>query len=336
MVISQKTPVKKWTWADLQSSYRFWGLVFYFVAFGFSQYFFSTAGLLFIKANSDLSMTDIGTVHATQQAGLFFGAILAWVASRIKNYYMLYLFSGLVLLGFSLFSSNPGNVEVLVIAEFLIGLGIGAMLLIIPAFIAGAIGSVEAFVLAFGMLVTLKFGFNIVMMPISTYLYTASLLEDPVGFFTLVSTPIIVGTLLLLPVKSCLFYESPPLRETPPQPAKYRSPVITFFLFVVPFYYIFWFVKIHAEIRTFTQSPTLLTPKCAGWSMFLLPFFVAPIIVSRLSDNQCTIIESNGQVPRYKTWLVVLFAFLLLPLSAALIQAQMNEISGNLGQKAAQ
>ncbi|PVZ82989.1 hypothetical protein C9426_27930 [Serratia sp. S1B] len=331
-----KKPVKKWTWADLQSSYRFWGLVFYFVAFGFSQYFFNTAGLLFIKTNSDLSMAYISIVNAGQQVGLFFGAILAWIASRLKNYYMLYVFSGLVLLGFSLFSFNSGSFEVLVIAEFLIGLGMGAMLLIIPAFIAGAIGSVEAFVLAFGMLVTLKFGFNMVMMPISAYLYTASLLESPVGFFALISTPIILGTLLLLPVKSCLFYESPPLRETAPQPAKHRSPVIIFFLFLVPFYYIFWFVKIHAEIRTFTPSPTLLTPKCAGWLMFLIPPFVAPIIVSRLSDNQRAIIESHGQVPRYKTWWVVLCAFLLLPLSAALIQAQMNEISGNLGQKAGQ
>lgn len=328
-VIHQK-PLKRWTWADLQSSYRFWGLVFYFTTVVASQYLFNAYSALYIRQAADLPISMIGIAVGLQQVGMLFGALLAWMASRMKSYFLLYLFSGLYFLGLFLFCFHTNNPFLIMTGEVLIGMGLGAIMLIVPAFIAGAVGSVEAFVLSFGLMVILKTVFGSAMMAVSGWLLDMErLFSSPGYFFNLLSVPVIIGTLLLLPLKPCLFNGEPPVRQARPQPVKYRDPAVTFLLFLVPFYNIYWLVKIHGEIRNYSQSATLLTPRGAGWSAFVTAL-VTPVIFSTLNDNLRAIIESHGQTARYKTWLIILFAFLLPPVSAALIQSQMNEINGNL------
>ncbi|MBC3220145.1 hypothetical protein [Serratia fonticola] len=330
MDVIQQKPVKRWTWADLQSSYRFWGLVVYFTAIVTSQYLFNAYSALYIRQTADLPISMIGVAVGLQQVGMLFGALLAWMASRMKSYYLLYLFGGLYLFGLFLFCFHTSNHFLMITGEVLIGMGLGAIMLIVPAFIAGAVGSVEAFVLSFGLMVTLKMVFGSSMMAIAGWLFDMErLFSSPEYFFTLLLVPVIIGTLFLLPIKACLFNCEPPVRQAIPQPVKYRDPAVTFLLFLVPFYNIYWLVKIHGEIRNYTQSAALLTPRGAGWSAFITAF-VTPVIFSTLNDNLRAIIESHGQTARYKTWLIILFAFLLPPASAALIQSQMNEINGNL------
>ena len=320
----------RWTWADLQSSYRFWGLVFYFVFFASSQSILNINSALYLKQYTDLSYSLIGIAFSAQQAGFILGFILAWMASRMKTYYLLYLFSAFYLLGISLLCFYSDNVFCLVAGEVMIGLAVGAILLTIPAFIGGAVGSTEAFVLAFGLMVTLKWLNNISTAPLSGWLWDRDLLlGNPSYFFAVLATPMIIGTLLLLPIKAQLFNVAPKVRQVAPIAPIYRNPAITFLLYFVPFYNIYWFAQIHAEIRNYSQSATLLTPRGAGWSAFATSI-VTPAIFSTLNDNLRTIIESHGQTARYKTWLIILFAFLLPPVSAALIQSQMNEINGNL------
>lgn len=330
MDTTQQKLVIKWTWADLQSSYRFWGLVFYFVFFASSQSILNINSALYLKQYTDLSYSLIGIAFSAQQAGFILGFILAWMASRMKTYYLLYLFSAFYLLGISLLCFYSDNVFCLVAGEVMIGLAVGAILLTIPAFIGGAVGSTEAFVLAFGLMVTLKWLNNISTAPLSGWLWDRDLLlGNPSYFFAVLATPMIIGTLLLLPIKAQLFNVAPPVRQVAPIAPIYRNPAITFLLYFVPFYNIYWFAQIHAEIRNYSQSATLLTPRGAGWSAFATSI-VTPAIFSTLNDNLRTIIESHGQTARYKTWLIILFAFLLPPVSAALIQSQMNEINGNL------
>jgi MFS family permease len=328
-VIHQK-PVKRWTWADLQSSYRFWGLVFYFTAVVASQSLFTSFSALYIRQTADFPISMIGVAVGLQQVGMLFGALLAWMASRMKSYYLLYLLSGLYLFGLFLFCFHTSSLVLMMTGEVLIGMGLGAIMLIVPAFIAGAVGSVEAFVLSFGLMVTLKMLLSSSLVAVFGWLLdTAQLFSSPVYFFTTLSVPAIFGTLLLLPLKAHLFNCEPSVRQAIPQPVKYRDPAVTFLLFLVPFYNIYWLVKIHGEIRNYTQSAALLTPRGAGWSAFVTAF-VTPVIFSTLNDTLRAIIESHGQTARYKTWLIILFAFLLPPVSAALIQSQMNEINGNL------
>ena len=330
METTQQKPATKWTWADLHSSYRFWGLVFYFVFIASSQYILNIYSALYMKQSSDLSYSIIGVAFGAQQAGFLFGVILAWMASRMKSYHSLYLFSAFYLLGLALFCFNTANPFALIAGEVLIGLGLGAIMLIIPAFIAGAVGSTEAYVLAFGLMATLKLLNNISIAPLAGWLFDMDLLlGNSSYFFAVLVTPAIIGTLLLLPIKAHLFNVAPPVRQAAPAAPKHRDPAITFLLYFVPFYNIYWLVKIHAEIRNYSQSATLLTPRGAGWSAFAVSI-VTPAIYSTLNDNLRAIIESHGQTARYKTWLIILFAFLLPPLSAALIQSQMNEINGNL------
>ncbi|HGM5491433.1 TPA: hypothetical protein ACKP1B_005742 [Serratia fonticola] len=320
----------KWTWADLQSSYRFWGLVLYFVFIASSQYILNIYSALYMKQSSGLSYSIIGIALSAQQIGFLFGIILAWMASRMKSYYLLYLFSAFYLLGMALFCASVENVFALITGEVLMGLGLGAIMLTIPAFIAGAVGSTEAYVLAFGLMATLKFLNNLSIAPLAGWLFDMELLLGNASyFFTVLATPAIIGTLLLLPMKAPLFNIAPPVRQVAPIAPKHRDPAMTFLLYFVPFYNIYWLVKMHAEIRNHTQSATLLTPRGAGWSAFAASI-VTPAIFSTLNDNLRAIIENHGQQARYKTWLIILFAFLFPPVSAALIQAQMNEINGNL------
>ena len=103
MDVIQQKPVKRWTWADLQSSYRFWGLVFYFTAVVASQYLFNAYSALYIRQAADLPISMIGIAVGLQQVGMLFGALLAWMASRMKSYFLLYLFSGLYFSGLFLF-----------------------------------------------------------------------------------------------------------------------------------------------------------------------------------------------------------------------------------------
>ncbi|WP_411751393.1 hypothetical protein [Serratia sp. (in: enterobacteria)] len=330
METTHQASATKWTWADLQSSYRFWGLIFYFVFFASSQYILNINSALYLKQYTDLSYSLIGIAFSAQQAGFVLGFILAWMASRMKTYYLLYLFSALYLLGISLLCFSAENTVCLIVGEVMIGLALGAILLTIPAFIGGAVGTTEVFVLAFGLMVTLKWLNNISTAPLSGWLWDRDmLLDNPSYFFAVLATPMIIGTLLLLPIKPRLFNIAPPVRLVAPITPKYREPAITFLLYFVPFYNIYWLVKVHAEIRNYTQSATLLTPRGAGWSAFAASI-VTPAIFSTLNDNLRAIIESHGQTARYKTWLIILFAFLLPPVSAALIQSQMNEINGNL------
>lgn len=332
METTHQPSATKWTWADLQSSYRFWGLLLYFVFFASSQSILNINSALYLKQYTDLSYSLIGIAFSAQQAGFVLGFILAWMASRMKTYYLLYLFSALYLLGISLLCFSAENTVYLIAGEVMIGLALGAILLTIPAFIGGAVGTTEAFVLAFGLMVTLKWLNNISTAPLSGWLWDRDmLLGNPSYFFAVLATPMIIGTLLLLPIKTQLFNIAPPVRQVVPIAPKHRDPAMTFLLYFVPFYNIYWLVKIHAEIRNYSQSAALLTPKGAGWSAFIVSM-VTPAIFSTLNDTLRAIIESYGQQARYKTWLIILFAFLLPPVSAALIQSQMNEISGNLKQ----
>ncbi|VTR23257.1 Uncharacterised protein [Serratia fonticola] len=74
--------------------------------------------------------------------------------------------------------------------------------------------------------------FGSAIMAISGWLFDMErLFSSPEYFFTLLSVPVIIGTLFLLPLKACLFNGEPPVRQAIPQPIKYRDPAVTFLLF---------------------------------------------------------------------------------------------------------
>lgn len=341
MLQNQQTAVK-WSWADLVSSYQFWGIFLFFILMILSSEIFHTfySGVWW---KNGVSNEELDVFRYAYIAGLSMSIIPAWIASRINKIYPLYLFCGLFLLalllfyldmnGFSTQRGSPNLSILSVVARFLIEFSSGAVLLLIPAMFASAVKSMEVFILSFGVLVTLKSlyatAFSTAMIYISkysgVYLYDFPVFKINI-FLAYLAAFIIIAMAFLLPVRKCLFNETPKQRLVTPAAAEYRPPMTVFFLFFIPFYFIFWFAKMHREIRSYTQSSTLLTPNGAGWAAAFMPF-ATPIMLSIISDNTKTILEDKGQASGCKTGVIILFAFLIPPLAAALVQSKMNQLA---------
>ncbi|WP_245880238.1 hypothetical protein [Superficieibacter electus] len=141
----------KWTRADLLSSYRFWGIIFFFslvslsctLNLSFSAYFWSTS--------LQMSTKNIGVTIIFNQFGFLVGMILTWFLCRIKNRYSLYVIALLLLsgTGLSWLVDDISNSYWLTAGQFLTATGHGASTLLIPILLAGATSSIEVFAIAF-------------------------------------------------------------------------------------------------------------------------------------------------------------------------------------------
>lgn len=80
----------KWTWADLVSSYRFWGVTAYQLFFMLCFIFFH----MYLRSGTnsgeiDASAYVVGNCFAAIQVGLIMGLPFAWIISRVKHSYAL-------------------------------------------------------------------------------------------------------------------------------------------------------------------------------------------------------------------------------------------------------
>lgn len=316
----------RWTWADLVSSYRFWALTLYFALMAGSSTLLTGLFPMLIRQWTQLPYSDLGLVLGAQPVGIFCGLLLAWAASRSRQPDSLYLFAGLFVAGTILVCLGGAAVPVLMLGYFLIGLAAGAITLLLPALIAQATGQVETFVLAFGIFMLLKTLAS--MLAPMTANFSSGHPLSALHFLLLVATPVLIGTLLLLPLKPRLFAEAPPAREVAPHLEKPQAPILTFLLTTfVPFYIFFWFVRIHRDVRSYSQSSSLLTPRGAGWMVFLVPFAI-PIILSVLCDCVRGLLNERKTSPGIPTGAVIVASLLFPPLGAALAQSQMNRLIG--------
>ncbi|GAA5103845.1 hypothetical protein GCM10023211_00670 [Orbus sasakiae] len=315
-IISNKS---EWTWADLISSYRFWGLIIFIFFLNLINVTFSYIAP-FLVSEYGYPYYHIGYLVSFRSVGLFLAIIPAWVASRTKSYYALYVFSAIAilsLLGISLFSDN---LFIMSICLFCIALSTGASTLFIAANIAKATNSIEFFVLAFGLLSTVTWMSNFIA-PVEM-----ALLVDSLGYkivFIINIFIVIAGVLFLLPIKKTLFTENPSLRHVESFGKTYHEPVVTFLLAtIIPFYLIFWFVRAYRDIRYYSQSAKLMTPFGAGWSALLVPFAM-PVMLIVLND---VINEKKGAI-RKTNWGLILISLFLLPIGVAVVQNKLNELS---------
>jgi hypothetical protein len=103
-------------------------------------------------------------------------------------------------------------------------------------------------------------------------------------------------------------------------------------LSIIPFwstYYIIYLsYRYHGEVNSINPTQNILSPRAAAWCIFLIPF-LPPIIMSSLNSSLTPKLLTLTNPKFYKTWVVVLWAFFLLPVSLALIQSNMNKLINN-------
>jgi len=316
-----------WTWADQISTYRFWGILLFLIFLLIPNTVINYYLPRFIEYYG-MSSNAISIAVAFKSFAIIGGIWLAWFMVRMKNHYLLFLFALLTIIGLLILILIPSTVS-LFICFFLIGLSFGAVTLAIPSIIAGGRGGSEMFVVSFGIILffesisQLSFGgFFPVLLQISN-------VEN--GYLLIGIIASIIGVLLLLPVKAELFNIPPPERNKNLIPT-HREPVIVALLCLVPLYNIYYILhlsyRFHGEVNQINPTQNILSPRAAVWSTLFLSI-LSPIIVSSLNTNLIIKLKENN-VPRfYKTWAIILWAFIFIPISYSLIQSNLNQLIQN-------
>ncbi|GKX58599.1 hypothetical protein [Leminorella grimontii] len=316
---------KSWTYADITSSYRFWGIMLCFLLMTFS-FLLSFNSIPLLMSASARPPRETGMLYSFNQIGMLLSIIPAWMASRIKNVYPFYAICLLALLGFVLTYFYLQTLPVVCLGWFFTGLSQGALLLLIPAYIAGAAGSVEAFVLAFGLCITLKLLIQIYV-PFFLNAFLGEWAGNISGLYIVISAVALVSILFLLPVKRELFNAVPRARLSSVQASTNDSPVAVFFLTaIVPFYVIYWVARAHREVWFHAPSSRLFTSWASGWLILFVPFSFS-VLCSTLNDTVREMLKKRCEDEGTKTRWIVLAALLLPPLGAAMMQSQINRLA---------
>lgn len=316
-----------WSWTDYISSYRFWGLTGYFVLFMLSNTMYQIMAPMVFNHTSNLPMQIISISFSIKSIGMVFGFILAWATIRTQKSYVLYLYSVLYLIGMVMNILSVANLSLIYSGAFISGLAVGAVTLMVPAFIAAGRGGSEAFIIAVGIITFFQTsGYVFAPMLYGLFAFYENLTGS--GFLLFLLIPVLIGALLLLPVKPTLFYSAPPIKKVTAEPIIERDPMTVFLLIFVPFYFLYWLYRTHKEIRTLEHSEysPILTPVAAVWSGLLIPI-ILPVILTSLNDRLNKIALHYNTDEQRRSWGIILWSLLFSPVAFALIQLRINHIS---------
>ncbi|WP_392558271.1 MFS transporter [Orbus mooreae] len=306
----------RWTWADLVSSYRFWGLIIFTICISPTVMLLSFV-LPNLKEDLYLSAKESGLIFIIRALGILFGIVPAWIASRAKSYYSLYVFALFIILAL-LMAYFTTNFFVLLVCSFLMGLFFSASGLLIAANIAKAVNSIECFVLVFG-LISISSATVMIIPPLLVYIISTFGYKDT---FLVCTGIIVIAVLFLLPTNKSLFNEAPRIRQVEGGIKLSHDPILTFLLFaIIPFYFIYWCIRTHQYIRNYSQSASLLTPFAAGWCSLLVPFAI-PVMLINLNDA----IDDACLLDKCSRWKLILLTIFLLPIAVAIVQDRLNQL----------
>ncbi len=309
-----------WTGADMFSTYRFWGLFAFYTLCLAPSSVVITPVMMFSYDRFGLSSLS----RIMLALGLFAvcGFWLAW-SSRLWNAKRtLYWFSLVELVGVAFFVIGyaQGSLAWFYAGAFFFAVGTGAILLGVPAIIAGGRGGVEGFLLAFGIMFTASTvaGTLYRLMPgLLNWLSVSQFYIIAIGL------PVVAGLVFLLPVNRALFSTEPPARG-PAFPPEYRDPVGVAILMFVPLYNIYhlphWLYRAHGEAAFLSPSRSLLSPRAAIAAAFvpLLAPLATTMLVSHLDERPST------QGAKSSAKAVFVWSLILLPVGMGLAQAAIN------------
>ena len=313
-----------WTWADQISSYKFWGIFLFYIFLLIPNMIINYSFSLF-RESLNLNAAQIGTALGIKSFAGLAGFWLAWFMVRSKNHFIIFLYSAFIIIGLLLILLIPSVIS-LSIGFFLIGLGFGAITLAIPTIIAGGRGGSEMFVVSFGLITF----FEVVAWTSSSGLIgsLSGILNNPKLPIIIAIISSLIGTILLIPVKSTLFNCSPPERKFSLTPT-FREPFVLVLLCLIPLYNIYYIIylsyRFHGEVNSINPTQNILSPRAAAWCTLFLSV-VAPIITCSLNSNLIPKITDHGKPTHYRNWSIILWSFIFVPISYALIQSNMNKI----------
>lgn len=309
-----------WTWADQLSTYRFWGLLAYFLfSVVATDYLFGTFATL-TSAQAGVPVAQIGSTLLSLEIGKLLGFYLAWATARWKTVSMLLLLSALKLIGVALvFGSSTESAPAFhSVGAFLVGIGSGAVVLAIPAIITSGRGGTETFVLAFGTMSVISGFTGSLSIGLGGILYASD-----ISPLVLIITPIFLGSLVLLPVKRTFFEEAPPLRTSNAKP-RYRNPVLELLLCLIPLYVLLWIYRAYREVLTITSSSILLSP-IGAVGVSLIPFLFPVVMIKLMESLNHYHFEQPRSFFLRSPFLIFLLCILFFPLAIALIQSAIND-----------
>ena len=318
-------PEKKdssWTWADQLSSYRFWGLLaFYvltFIGSGAFNYLF-----LFKLMREAASKGSYFSDSSTFSYLVFMGSIpslyLAWAAARKDPKPVLYTAVIMILSGImvSLFPELSLNGVLLIPGAFLLGLGSGTIGLAVPVILADGRGGAKMMVISLGIL-----GFvgriGDFIAPIAGQVFS-----DLPQVKLLILLPILLGVGFLVPVKKS-FFADPPRRHGQTSIPDFRYPVSVSLSFILPFYYAYWIYKVHREVRNIAPSKGLLSQRAAVLIFIFLPI-LTPVILASLADALGGSSIPGSGIRRSKASSILLWGIFLYPVAFGKVQSLLNQ-----------
>jgi len=310
---------RDWTWADMLSTYRFWGLFAFFVLMGISFYLFVQFAIFHIGNYAEslgVPRDESGMLLATRNTisayGCLLGFYLAWLASRWRSIAVL-LAAGVLLIAACFLLELSGSLAANYIASFFSQAAIITILIGVPALIAGNRAGTAVFAVAFGLALFANEYLNFfgAFYAVNQLGFTAS----SVGFA-------VIGTAFLVPVKRELFAGPPPERVKS-LPCKRRSPVVTALLCMfVPFYIFYWVYRAFAETKRLTGKRGILSSRGAVLLGIFVPLLM-PVMNVDLTDALNDAVKDNESVGR-RPWAVAIWTIFVPPVGCALVQSLMN------------
>lgn len=313
----------KWTWADQLSSTKFWGVFFFFALITIPNVIL-TFGFHIFGSDYDIDMHSQTLIMSIRTFSSLGGLWLAWLMIKAKNNTFLYVLSGLLIVGLVYMLVSPTVISIS-IAFFFLGLIFGVISLWVPSVIAGGRGGSEMFVVSFGIITFFQS-----LLWSSTTAIVGYLMKDfGTEFLIIVCIGFVAIGLLILVILGVNQFENtaPQARKSIYEPI-YRDPATVVLLCLIPFYNVYYILnlsyRLHNEVYSLRPTNGILTPKAA----VLIGLFVgalSPMVVASLNTNVIKKMKEEGNSRFYKNWIVILFAFLFVPISFALIQANINK-----------
>lgn len=323
-----------WTWADQISSYRFWGLLlFYILSIGVYSSLYPVIINYFYNSNFGIQIYDNNLFSVVRPVGVLIGFLLAWIAIKTKRLVALYFCSviGLVSLAVSFFIIDHLPVGTIInittIVMNIIAIISIAILIIVPSIIAGGRRDSQMFVISFGILILYNSlslaGFG-ALSAFSIQWIKEYIIYTPTQLFLLLAAPLVLSIILLIPVKSELFSGAPPERGRTLPPKK-REPILVVLMALVfpAVYFLYWLYRMHAEIRFLNNTPKLLSPRASVWISLFVPL-IGPIIFAALNDCLNESPEFSKEKFKRPTAHVILWSIFFYPIGMAMIQANLN------------
>jgi hypothetical protein len=311
-----------WTWADLVSTYRFWGLVLFFVFSGLASNSLSILAPGMLRQYG-FGSAQVGLLFSTRIYVVPLAFWLAWAAIRSKPLPVLLTVGGLQVLAAGLMGVGWPEGHQLAAASVKFGciyLADAVVQLVAPAIIAGAMGGAEVFFVAFGTM----FLFRQFLVWLNPVLFGS--VASRIGWSVPVAAEAMLGLICLVPVRHVLFNAAPPPRGRTLEPV-HRGPVVTAILStVVPFYFLYWSYRAHGEAAHLEPSRRLLSPRGGAWAFLGVP---GPIILATLADHFNQRAAAWGMRRVRRVWGVVLWGIFLMPVAIGLVQDALNRLSAH-------